>query len=187
MTANNPTPVTTPATRAAATASKQTPPAPPAENRVADQITRHLLVSRTLRDGTRSTVLNLRPEHLGSVRVTVEMQSGQVRLGLTAGHAALSALQTDLPHLRAQLGQEGLTLTEVQTHTQDADTPAQNGSSRSDTTDGADSENGGRGTADGSGSGPGLPGATDHRLVPDLDSDSDTDSIGAPPGLDIRV
>jgi uncharacterized membrane protein YgcG len=178
-----PTSATTQAARATTAASAQPSSALPAEGGVADQITRHLLISRTLRDGTRSTVLNLRPEHLGSVRITVEVQSGQVRLGMAAGQAALSVLRTDLPHLRAQLGQEGLTLTDVQTHTQDADASPQDGSSRSDTTGGTDpGGGGGSGRADSgnsSGIGSRVTTAPGPGPVPG--------DAGTTPGLDIKV
>jgi flagellar hook-length control protein FliK len=156
----------------------------PTEVRVADQVARHLLISRTLRNGTRSTVLNLHPENLGSVRVTVEVQSGQVRLGFTAGQAALSALRADLPQLRTQLGQEGLTLTDVQTQAQDSDTP-RNGSSRSDTTGGTGPDGDGAGSGTGADRGPRAPSGS--APGPRADPDPGTDGAETRSGLDIRV
>ncbi|HET9657799.1 MAG TPA: flagellar hook-length control protein FliK, partial [Kineosporiaceae bacterium] len=95
----------------AATAAQQSPAATP--DPVIDQVTKHLLATRLLHDGTRRAVLHLTPDHLGSVRVTVDVRAGQVRVDLAAGEAALHSLRQELGELRSQLAQSGLHLADV--------------------------------------------------------------------------
>ncbi|MFN0283984.1 MAG: flagellar hook-length control protein FliK, partial [Kineosporiaceae bacterium] len=86
---------------------------------VIDQVTRHLLTARTLRDGTQRSVLHLTPGRLGAVTVTVDVRAGQVRLDLAASDGALAALTQDLPQLRTQLADAGLDLADVTLNRQD--------------------------------------------------------------------
>jgi len=121
------------------------PPAPGTAGTPADQVVRHLLAARVLRDGTHRTVMHLSPEHLGQVTVTVEVRDGSVRLGLSAGAAALSALGSDLPDLRQQLAQSGLDLADVTMNSPDAGS-GQGGGPRGDRPDAARSAPAGRDT-----------------------------------------
>ena len=108
-------PTGTPSAQAAASTPSADPaaapsaPAPP----VVDQVTRHLLAARLLRDGTHHTVMHLSPEHLGPVTVTVDVLDGAVRLELVGGSGALGALGHDLDSLRSQLADAGLDLADV--------------------------------------------------------------------------
>ena len=108
-------PTGTPGVQAAASTPSADPaaapsaPAPP----VVDQVTRHLLAARLLRDGTHHTVMHLSPEHLGPVTVTVDVLDGAVRLELVGGSGALGALGHDLDSLRSQLADAGLDLADV--------------------------------------------------------------------------
>src|SRR3712207_29068 len=117
----SPAPAGTSATPTAA-GSAPIQPAPPADTTrsaaqlgpvVTDQVTRHLLAARTLRDGTRETVLHLAPEQLGPVTVTLQVRGGDVRLDLAAGDLALAALRADLGGLREGLSRSGMELTDV--------------------------------------------------------------------------
>jgi flagellar hook-length control protein FliK len=103
------------------TAASPTPPATAAgtPNPVIDQVTRHLLAARTLRDGTQRSVLHLTPGSLGAVTVTVDVRAGRVRLDLAASDGALSVLTQDLPKLRTQLADAGLDLADVTLNRQD--------------------------------------------------------------------
>jgi flagellar hook-length control protein FliK len=83
---------------------------------VIEQVTKHLLATRLLQDGTQRAVLHLTPDHLGSVRVTVDVRAGQVRVDLAAGDTALSTLRRELGDLRSQLAQSGLQLADVTLH-----------------------------------------------------------------------
>jgi hypothetical protein len=87
---------------------------------VIDQVTRHLLAARTLRDGTQRSVLHLMPAGLGAVRVTVDVRAGRVSLDLAAADGAIAALSQELPALRSQLAEAGLDLADVTLNRQDA-------------------------------------------------------------------
>ncbi len=92
---------------------------------VVDQVTRHLLSARVLRDGSHRTVLHLAPEHLGELTVTVDVRQGAVRLDVLGGGSALTALGQDLDSLRSQLADAGLDLADVSMRSGDA--PADGG------------------------------------------------------------
>lgn len=114
-------PITMPATAPAAPAtpaaptSAAAPPAgpPPIPVQVAQQLGRHLSGTRTLADGTHTTVMKLSPERLGEVTIKLDVRDGGVRMELIAAPQALSALQDDLGRLRDQLAQSGLDLGDV--------------------------------------------------------------------------
>jgi flagellar hook-length control protein FliK len=94
----------------------------PLINQVLDHLTKQQLLSaRNLRDGSHRAVFRLSPDNLGSVTVTLDVRSGQVRLDLAAGAQALTTLGSDLGQLRSQLADAGLNLADV---TLSAQTPS---------------------------------------------------------------
>ncbi len=108
-----------PGTPGPATATATTPAAgtgaptqgPPVA--VPDQVLRHLVSVRALREGGHRTVLRLDPEHLGEVTLTVDVRAGSVRLAVSGGAEAVSAVQAGLAHLRSSLAESGLALGDV--------------------------------------------------------------------------
>jgi hypothetical protein len=94
---------------------------------VIEQVTKHLMATRLLHDGTQRAVLHLTPDHLGSVRVTVDVKAGLVRVGLAAGEAALATLHRELGHLKSQLAESGLHLADVSLQREGDQAPADAG------------------------------------------------------------
>jgi flagellar hook-length control protein FliK len=105
---------TTPVNGPTAAATPDQAPDPAAQGQqVADQVVKHLVAARVMRDGTQHTVLHLRPVELGAVTVTVDVKAGEVRLSMSAGDTALSALRQGLGDLRTELAKAGLDLADV--------------------------------------------------------------------------
>jgi flagellar hook-length control protein FliK len=111
--------------------TERAPSAP--DTTVVDQVTRHLVAARVLRDGTHHTVLHLAPEHLGELTVTVDVRQGAVRLDVLGSGSALTALGQDLDSLRSQLADAGLDLADVSMRSDDA--PADGGRNGQQPTD----------------------------------------------------
>ena len=87
-------------------------------------VKQHLITARNLRDGTHQAIIQLNPDNLGQVTVTLDVSAGRVRLDLAAGQQALTALGSDLGQLRSGLADAGMNLTGVTLSTQTADSGA---------------------------------------------------------------
>ncbi|MEW6476507.1 MAG: flagellar hook-length control protein FliK [Actinomycetota bacterium] len=99
------------ATRAEAPAAVDAPPAAPAPPvPVPDQIVSAVVPLHGRGDGRHEVTLELRPHHLGSIRVEVSVEHQTVHLILHAAEPATSRLlSAALPELRAALADAGLT------------------------------------------------------------------------------
>jgi flagellar hook-length control protein FliK len=99
------------ATRAEAPAAVDAPPAAPAPPvPVPDQIVSAVVPLHGRGDGRHEVTLELRPDHLGSIRVEVSVEHQTVHLILHAAEPATSRLlSAALPELRAALADAGLT------------------------------------------------------------------------------
>jgi flagellar hook-length control protein FliK len=94
-------------------ATQSTPHSATGTNAVSRQVFPEVtrLVSRG--DGTHRVTLQLRPEGLGEVRVTLTMREGRVAVTMSASAAAGRSLSADLPELHRMLGGTGVTETSV--------------------------------------------------------------------------
>ncbi len=111
MTVTGPAPVSAPTASAPATdapaASSETPTAPS----VADQVAVHVRGLRRTLTGAHEATLVLEPEHLGPVRIRMQVEDGVVALSMAGLQvAATEALRDALPDLRRSLAEAGLTL-----------------------------------------------------------------------------